>query len=540
MSLPASVPSEVEKQPYQLSLHGVIGPSMVMTGLSLANLMFTLVYQLLVARQFGAKSAMDAYLAAMAIPNWFVAVSLTSLNFTLIPVFVEHLAKGSEAEAWKTAITVIKLVFGLTVLLWALGTIMAPQLVAILTPGFKDETFHLAVSLLRILLPSLVFSATFGMLSSVHYALKSFILPSLAPILYVLVNLAVLFALARSWGIASVALGTVLGQAVQVAVLAPILMRSGRWLFYFGPRHPEIARLLKLMAPLVAVGAVSKSTEIIERFFASRLPEGSLSYLGYALRIINPISSILITGVVVTVFTLMAQHAAAADRDGGAQLKMVIWQAVNLVLFIMLPVAGWLAVVRVPLVAALLERGQFSHEATLGTANALLYYLGFFILAAVGNILSRAFYVLKDTRTPAVVGLGVVFYVLLSAALVNLLSFIGLALSLSIYFFGSAVALVVLLDRKLKGFEWKAIVPAQLKIAAASVVSACCASIGLSLVSSTHGGLLLALVASTTLGVIGYLATAWALRTDELRHLLKFLEMKLRNQAGDAGVAMNE
>src|SRR6266446_7006530 len=86
----------------------IIGPSMLVGGLSLLNTAVSFIYQLMVAQHFGAHSDMDAYLAAMVLPNWIVLVFMVALDFTFIPIFVGHISQGREDEAWKIGNTMLK------------------------------------------------------------------------------------------------------------------------------------------------------------------------------------------------------------------------------------------------------------------------------------------------------------------------------------------------------------------------------------------------------------------------------------------------
>lgn len=523
-------PPGVTDQHPQSSVATIIGPTLVVSGLSLVSTAFGLVYQLLVARQFGAEAGMDAYLVAMAIPNLLVMVFLNSLNFTFIPVFVQHLSRGSEEEAWKIANSVVNLVFWGVTGLCAVGIVFAPSLVNMIAPGLQGERNRLAIELLRILLPSMVFSAVSGLLSSVHYSLRSFAVPSLAPLLYTAVNLGCLWLLVGSMGIRSVAIGTTLGAAIQVVLLAPLLRRRTTYRpIYFGLGNPAVWQLLKLMLPLVAVGFVTRSTGLIERAFASQLPSGSVSYLGYAMKIASLVSGLLIGGLTTAIFPLMAEHAV--DERGPSRLADTVSRGVNLMLFVTLPVAAWLAVLRVPLVSLLLERGAFDHQATLGTAGALLFYLGFLVMSAVGNVLSRAFYVLKDTSTPALVGIvGVAYYALLCSALVRSSSFAGLALSMSLYYATSSFVLLALLARKLKGFPWKRTLSSQMRIGIAAIASGFLANlawVGL----GTEANLALSVVLPGSVGVAAYLLSSWILRSEELSYLQTFVRSYSRKRS---------
>jgi putative peptidoglycan lipid II flippase len=130
------------------------------------------------------------------------------------------------------------------------------------------------------------------------------------------------------------------------------------------------------------------------------------------------------------------------------------------VIFLSVPAAVGLMLLRVPLIAALYQRGQFDARSTELVAWALLWYAAGLVGHAVLEILARAFYALRDTKTPVLVGAGamglnVVFSFLFSAWFrqIGWLPLGGLALANSLATALEVAVLFTLMQRRLNGIH---------------------------------------------------------------------------------------
>jgi putative peptidoglycan lipid II flippase len=115
------------------------------------------------------------------------------------------------------------------------------------------------------------------------------------------------------------------------------------------------------------------------------------------------------------------------------ELKRTIAFSLRIILFITIPATVALIALRVPIISVLFQRGAFSAQATILTAQALLCYAAGLWAFSIVRIIVSAFYALQDTRSPmkaAIVAL--IVNVILSIALMFPLKHGGLALATSI------------------------------------------------------------------------------------------------------------
>jgi putative peptidoglycan lipid II flippase len=101
-------------------------------------------------------------------------------------------------------------------------------------------------------------------------------------------------------------------------------------------------------------------------------------------------------------FPKLSRLYAAEDlAEFGASMRSTLRN----VLWTILPAAVGLALLSVPVVRLLLQRGEFTAESTAMVTRALIFYATALPAFAVSEILIRAFYAMQDTKTPVLAGL---------------------------------------------------------------------------------------------------------------------------------------
>jgi putative peptidoglycan lipid II flippase len=277
------------------------------------------------------------------------------------------------------------------------------------------------------------------------------------------------------------------------------------------------------MLPRIFGVAVVQLTFLVETILASWLTTGAVSALNYAWRVMLLPQGVVAQSVATAAFPTFADQYA---RGQFAQLRSSLAATVRSILFIAIPAAIGLWVLREPIIQLLFERGQFTETSTELVAAAL----GAFALGLIGHsgveILARAFYALHDTRTPVILGvIALIINLIMSLALINVLGVTGLALSNTTAATIELVLLVVLIRQRLGGLEDRRVLIGALKTAAASIVMGIAvwaflnAASGTSVIVRAGGGMLI--------GVGVFAAAAWLLRVEELRSITGLIRRKV-------------
>jgi putative peptidoglycan lipid II flippase len=206
-----------------------------------------------------------------------------------------------------------------------------------------------------------------------------------------------------------------------------------------------------LLLPATLGMAVAQVNIFVSNILASYLAQGSITYLYYAMRLVQlPVG---VFGVAVGTAALPALSEHAARGETGA-LREDFSYALRLLFFLTVPAMAGLIALRGPIVNLLFVRGRFDAAAAAGTADALLCYaLGIWAVVGV-RVVTAGFYALQDTATPVKVGAGAVLVNLgLSAALMGPLAHAGLALANACASMANFAVLFLLLRRRLGRLE---------------------------------------------------------------------------------------
>jgi putative peptidoglycan lipid II flippase len=435
---------------------------------------------LALAYVFGASHAMDAYTVAFRIPNLLRDLFAEgAMSAAFVPTFTRLLTLEGRAAAWRLGnlvITALLLVTGSFVLLgmvftWPLVTFAAGDYAAV--PG----KLELTASLARVMFPFLTLIAVavgfMGMLNS----LRRFFVPAFSPAMFnigTLATMAVLIPVFLANGVRpifAVAIGTLVGGVGQAAVQWPMLRREG---FRFRPaidfRDPGLREVLTLMVPGTMALAAVQVNVLINTMLATSQGEGAVSCLNYAFRVMYLPIGLFGLSIATAAVPTLSRHAAREDRDG---MRETISSALRMMLMLNVPATLGLVALATPIVALLFQHGSFTAEATAGTAAALMFYAPGLVGYSTVKLAVPAFYALRDSRTPVVVGaLSVAFNIALNLALVRWLGFRGLALGTAASALFNAVVLLALLRRRLGGIDGRRVGLAFAKVALAAVVMA--------------------------------------------------------------------
>ena len=172
-------------------------------------------------------SQLDAYNGAFRIPDIIFRLLVTgALSAAFIPVFSEQLARNKK-EAYRTASSVINILFLVLLVLVALVIIFSYPLSALITSGFTQEQVVLMSQLTRVMVFAQLFFLLSNFLTGVLQSYQRFLLPALAPVAY---NLGIIFGiqvLAPYWGIFGPALGVVIGAGLHFFIQLPLVLALG-------------------------------------------------------------------------------------------------------------------------------------------------------------------------------------------------------------------------------------------------------------------------------------------------------------------------
>lgn len=385
---------------------GVLRSAGVVSGLTTISRFLGFFRDILLAGLFGTSAAMSAFAVAYRIPNLFRALfGEGALSAAFIPVFVESRQNEGDAAAWRLARSVFTLVGGALLLLVVLGIAAASF---VLAGDGLGSTARLTWSLLRIMLPYLLFiclaAVSMGALNAFHH----FAVPAATPWILNLVQIGVMLFVCPRVGstpeeqIYPVAWGILLAGVLQWAAQVPVLVKKGADLRPgIDVRDPRLARVLVLMGPAALGRAVSQFNVFFATMLATSIGEWAAAALYFSERLIYLPQGIFATALSTVLLPLFSGHGARHDLKG---LRDAVNHATRIILFVMLPAAVGLFVLAEPILRMSFEWRNFGPESTLLTARSLRVYCAGLIFFGLGKVVVPAFYGMQDTRTPVRVG----------------------------------------------------------------------------------------------------------------------------------------
>jgi putative peptidoglycan lipid II flippase len=405
------------------------------------------VRELVIANTFGTSPQLDDYRVAFGIPDLLFNLLLAgAISSAFIPVLSEHLARKETQRAREIAQRVLNTWVLIITAGAAVLFVVAPLYVSLIAFGYSAHDHDVIVGLTRILLLQPIFLGAGGMVIGILTSFQRFLAQALAPLFY---NGAIIVAAAYfvpRYGVTALAVGVVAGAMLHLGVQLPALWRTGwRPARALGLHDPGVRKVGRLMFPIALGLAAAQVNVFVDTILGTSLPHGRVAALRYADTMAQLPLGTFSQALAFVLFPFLARDAALGALES---IRHRTALALRLNIFVLFPASVGLAVLGVPITAALFERGQFGPDSVRQTAFALTFFsLGLAGQAATA-LLVRVFYALQDVVTPLRISLVVIAVNLATnIVLVHLLAQGGLALGTSI----AATLNAILLGRALRG-----------------------------------------------------------------------------------------
>lgn len=413
-----------------------------------------MVRDMVIAALFAASST-DAFFVAFTIPNVLRRLlGEGSLNAAVVPVYTGVDLRG-RADAVRFARVLLGSWLVILVAVTVAGVAAAPLLVDVYAWGFRADPakYELTVLLARIMFPYILFMGLVALSTGILNVHGRFFVPAFSPFLWNLAMIGCGLGLApvlEARGVPpvlSIAAGVVLGGVLQVLWQLPALARVGRLVApALDFRNADLRKVFRLMLPMTLGFGVYQINVLLSRLFASFLPEGSVSYLYYGMRVVDVPQAVFLLALGSAVLPALSRAAAEKRLE---DLKRSYADALGLGLYIAIPAAAAIIVLAAPISSVLFLRGRFTLEMLEPTALAMACMAPGIVGIAGVRVTSPAFFARGDTRTPTVIGaLNLVVYIAACLALMGPLGHLGIAIAISIAPLTQCAQLVAALGRK--------------------------------------------------------------------------------------------
>ncbi len=424
-------------------------------GFTLASRVLGFVRDIMIAMVLGTGPVAEAFVVAFRFPNLFRRLFAEgAFNSAFIPLFAKRLEGEGAAEAKQFAQEAMAVLIFALLVVTAIAEIFMPWLMYGLAAGFAGdkEKFDLTVLLTRITMPYLLFVSLLALFSGILNAFHKFAAAAAAPVILNLVFIGVLAAMSyMSLGNTREA-GVVLAWAVSVAGLLQLLAvmvaakRIGMALKLSMPRlTPGVRRLFRLGIPGVISGGIVQINIVIGTLIAS-MQDQAVAWLYYADRLYQlPLGVVGIAIGVVLLPDISRLLRAGKERQAHDSQN----RSLEFSLLLTLPAAIALAVVPLPLIQVLFERGHFSANDTQMVGMALMAFAFGLPAFVLTKVFQPGFFAREDTKTPMIyAGISMFVNVIVSFALFSAMGHIGIAIATTVAGWVNAVLLWMTLKKR--------------------------------------------------------------------------------------------
>jgi len=408
---------------------GLLRSTAVFSAATFVSRLSGLVRDQVFAGVFGAGPAMDAFVVAFRIPNFLRRLSAEgSFSMAFVPVLAEYRERQDHAAVKALVDRVAGALLAALLVLTAVAVLAAPAVIRVFAPGFDPdgEQGELAVRMLRITFPYLLFISMASLAGGVLNSYRRFLVPALSPVLLNLSMITAALALAPRMDepVVALAWGVLAAGVLQLAFHLPSLARLGllplpRW----DIAHEGVRRIMKLMVPTLFGSSVAQLNLLLNTVLASFLVGGSVTWLYFSDRLVEFPLGMFGVAIGTVILPHLSSRHAATDPDGFS--KALDW-GLRLSLLIGIPAALGLMLCAQPLVATLFQHGRFTTHDTLMSSLSLMALATAVPAFLLVKVLAPAFYARQDPKTPVKAAVGaVVVNIVLSLGLLGALLYLG-------------------------------------------------------------------------------------------------------------------
>ncbi len=432
----------------------------------------------IVANYYGASIVSDAYFYAYQIPALAIVIlggMGGPFHSATVSVF-SKLIKNFDAKPdyltkrlFNTFETFSMLIFGAIA---AICFFFPKQVMNIIISQATPELSNLAAYHLKIMSPVIVVGALLGLYYGILVTYNKFLLPNIAPsMLSFGIILTLIFSKGDNTGF-YLALGTTIGALLQLFVQSPVIVKLG---YTFKPafdffHNKNFNDILELLMPAFLSSTIGQIGIYVDIFFASGLQAGQWTAYGYANRIFQFPVGLMLSALLVPLFPLFSRLVAQKKFD---EVRYYFNKGVGSLILAGTFMMIFIFISREDLISIALERGAFSHEATLMVSEVLFFISLSIIPYMFRDSITRLYYSFNDSRTPFFIAIGsIALKLIFNSILVKSMGINGIALSTAIITLINGTILAFLIRKKIS-IGYRAFSKQIIKILICAIIAFC-------------------------------------------------------------------
>jgi putative peptidoglycan lipid II flippase len=349
------------------------------------------------------KGYSDEFILAFSLPDLvFELLVGGAIAAAIIPILASSISKNDEKEGWKAIGTFINITILAVIFLELVFFIWTPSFLRLTAKGFKPTTdeFLLTVKLTRILLPSAFFMILAGLFNGVLNAYQKFAAVAFGPVIYNLCVVSSIF-LFGGKSVEVTAFGVMFSSMIYFSIqfiAAFKYLKLYRLRMYISNR--TFKKLLRLALPALAASAIVYVNQIVGGSFSSEFAENSVTMMNNANRTWQLPLGVFAQAMGVAILPTLSTHYASKRAE---EYKHVLYKGLRTVMLLCIPSTMILIMLNREIMQILFKWGPMTAHESGMYGLALLAYAPALLFQSIVVILNRAFYSIQNTRTPLMI-----------------------------------------------------------------------------------------------------------------------------------------
>ena len=479
----------------------------------------------MIAGIYGQGTESDMINTATQIPLLFFDMVLgVAILSTFVPIFNKYLTSDGKEGAMCFANNFVTVVGSVAMAVALIGVIFAEPVVRLMTPGYADVPGKIeqTAQLLRILFPSIVFTAVAYIAVGILQSFGEFTVPSLISVVSNGIMILYLAIFKNKLGLTGVAVSMLVAWISQLVIQIPWLKKFGyKYKVRFDLKDKGIKEAALMAVPVLISSWIQPLCNVINMSFGSGLGDGAVSALNWANKIYIIMVGVFAYAITNFIFPKLSRLGAKED-EGDSGFAEMTRMSVGWIVYIIILITALFLALSSPIVKVVFERGAFTAESTKITATALFYYSFGMTGYAVCEVLNKSFYAIRDGKTPMYTSvMGVVVNLLGAFVFTKLLKMGvgGLALASAISSVSIGAGLMFMMNKRKGAVITGGFLLNMVKMFVCGGLAFVTAWFIYPLTSGLEGGMvmtLLRLCIAAIPAVIIYIGVSYILRVDEV------------------------
>ena len=395
----------------------IVSAAIIIMGATLIAKVLGLFKLTLLANIFGLSRSLDIFYAADSIPQFFFNILvLGSFNTALIPILADLLSHKKKDLMWDVFNSFLNIFSFILIVVGIVGIVFSKEIAQMfvgLSSSYKAsylsnftpaDIVQLSYMMKILFISPIILGISF-MLTGVLQVYKRFLVTQIAYVVYNLGFIIGILFFTPFLGVYGITLGVLLGSIFHLLVQFPIAKYLGfnYKAEFLNFKSKYVKEMFKLSFPRFLGIALSQVMYIVEAFIAFSLVPGSLTAFNWA-------TSLFLFPVAIVGWSFAQASFPTLSFESSRKMignfKKTLGKTILQVLFLVIPLFMTFLILRLPIVRLILGPGsnsKFGWNDTILTSWILLFLSLSIVGQAVLSVLIRAFYSLKDTKTPLIV-----------------------------------------------------------------------------------------------------------------------------------------